>query len=154
MGLGLLGRGVGDAMFLAECGADLTVTDLKTKEQLASSLKQLSKFKNIKFVLGEHRLEDFRGRDMVVKAAGVPLDSIYIKEAKKNGIPVEMDVSLVHNVHVGDSGNDIQAAQAAGCAAVGVTYGYAEGYPIKTEDCDALVGGLDELARILSTKAH
>ena len=67
---------------------------------------------------------------------------------------VEMDVSLVHNVHVGDSGNDIQAAQAAGCAAVGVTYGYAEGYPIKTEDCDALVGGLDELARILSTKAH
>ena len=44
MGLGLLGRGVGDTAFLAECGADLIVTDLKSKEQLASSLKILSKY--------------------------------------------------------------------------------------------------------------
>ncbi|MFA6355250.1 MAG: Mur ligase family protein, partial [Candidatus Paceibacterota bacterium] len=94
MGLGLLGRGIGYTKFLAECGADLIVTDLKSKEQLVPALKVLSKFKNIKYILGEHRLEDFKGRDMIMKAAGVPLDSIYIKEAKKNGIPVEMDVSL------------------------------------------------------------
>ena len=94
MGLGLLGRGLGYTKFLAECGADLIVTDLKTKEQLATSLKILEKFPNIKFVLGEHRLEDFRNRDMVMKMAGVPMDSIYIAEAKKNNIPVEMDVSL------------------------------------------------------------
>jgi UDP-N-acetylmuramoylalanine--D-glutamate ligase len=31
---------------------------------------------------------------MIIKAGGVPLDSIYIKEAKKNKIPIEMDVSL------------------------------------------------------------
>src|SRR5665648_655380 len=84
MGLGLLGRGIGYTKFLAECGADLIVTDLKNKEQLATSLKALNKFTNIKFVLGKHRLEDFKGRDMIMKAAGVPLDSIYIKEAKKN----------------------------------------------------------------------
>ena len=36
MGLGLLGRGVGDARFLAERGADLIVTDLKTRERLES----------------------------------------------------------------------------------------------------------------------
>ncbi len=94
MGLGLLGRGIGYTKFLAECGADLIVTDLKTEEQLATSLKELSKFKNIKFVLGGHRLEDFRDRDMIMKAAGVPLDSIYINEAKKQNIPIEMDVSL------------------------------------------------------------
>ena len=94
MGLGLLGRGLGYTKFLALCGADLIVTDLKTKEQLATSLKALEEFKNIKYVLGEHRLEDFRDRDMIIKAAGVPLDSIYIAEAKKNNIPVEMDVSL------------------------------------------------------------
>lgn len=100
MGLGLLGRGLGYTKFLAEClpaqagGADLIVTDLKTKEQLKTSIKSLSKFKNIKFVLGEHRLEDFRGRNMIIKSAGVPLDSIYIKEAQKNKIPIEMDVSL------------------------------------------------------------
>jgi UDP-N-acetylmuramoylalanine--D-glutamate ligase len=94
MGLGILGRGLGYTKFLAECGADLIVTDLKTKDQLATSIKSLEKFSNIKFVLGEHRLEDFKDRDMIVKAAGVPLDSIYINEARKNGIPIEMDVSL------------------------------------------------------------
>jgi len=70
------------------------VTDLKPSTALRSSLDKLRTFKNIKFVLGEHHLEDFRNRDMVIKAAGVPLDSIYIEEAKKNNIPVEMDVSL------------------------------------------------------------
>jgi len=94
MGLGLLGRGIGVTRFLAECGADLIVTDLKTAEQLASSLKQLARYKDIKFILGEHRLEDFKNRDLIIKAAGVPLDSIFIAEARKNNIPIEMDASL------------------------------------------------------------
>lgn len=94
MGLGLLGRGVGDAEFLAECGAELLVTDLKTEEQLEESLERLAKFPNITYVLGEHRLEDFRGRDMILKAAGVPADSSYIAEAKAHGIPVEMSGAL------------------------------------------------------------
>ena len=101
MGLGILGRGLGYTKFLAECGADLIVTDLKTKEQLATSIEAIKNYelriknkKPIKFVIGEHRLEDFRGRDMILKSAGVPFDSIYIDEAVKNNIPIEMDVSL------------------------------------------------------------
>ena len=94
IGLGILGRGVNIAKFLAECGTELTITDLKTKEQLASSLKILTPYKNIKYVLGRHNPVDFRDKDMVIKAAGVPLDSPYISEAQKNKIPVEMDASL------------------------------------------------------------
>ena len=94
LGLGLLGRGVGDAIFLAECGADLIVTDLRDKKTLEPSLAKLRKFKNIQYVFGEHRLEDFRNRDFILKAAGVPLESLYIAEARKNNIPVEMDASL------------------------------------------------------------
>lgn len=94
MGLGLLGRGVGDARYLAECGAELIVTDLKSREQLAESVEQLKAFPHISLVLGEHRLEDFRDRDLILKAAGVPLDSPYIAEAKKNGIPVRMSADL------------------------------------------------------------
>ena len=59
MGLGILGRGVNVAKFLSECGAELTITDLKTAEQLTSSLKKLSKFTNIKYVLGRHDLGRF-----------------------------------------------------------------------------------------------
>ncbi len=94
MGLGLLGRGLGYTKFLAECGADLIVTDLKNKKDLNNSLKALLKYKNIKFTLGKHQIKDFKNRDMIIKAAGVPDDSIYLKTARKNKIPIEMDVSL------------------------------------------------------------
>lgn len=93
MGLGLLGRGVGDAKFLAECGAELIVTDLKSEAELTSSLAILKDFPNITYTLGEHRLEDFRGRDFILKAAGVPLDSPFIAEARTNGIPIKMSAS-------------------------------------------------------------
>ncbi len=93
MGLGLLGRGVGDATFLAGQGAELIVTDLKSEEELRESLELLKGFSNITYVLGEHRLEDFRGRDFILKAAGVPLDSAYVAEAEKEGTPIKMSAS-------------------------------------------------------------
>ncbi len=94
MGLGLLGRGVGDAAFLAENGAQLTVTDLKSELELSSSLESLQKYTNIQYTLGKHDLEDFRNADLIIKAAGVPLDSPYIIEAEKNGVPVTMSTAL------------------------------------------------------------
>jgi len=94
MGLGILGRGINLAKFLAGLGAKLTITDLKKKRELASSLKELKRFKGVKYILGRHRLMDFRNKDIIIKAAGVPFDSKYIKEARKNKIPVEMDASL------------------------------------------------------------
>lgn len=93
LGLGLLGRGLNCAKFLAECGADLIITDLKNAEQLKPTLKALAKYKNIKYVLGEHRLEDFKNRDFILKAAGVPLNSPHLLEAQKNNIPIKMDAS-------------------------------------------------------------
>ncbi len=94
MGLGLLGRGVGDAEFLAACGAKLIVTDLKTAEELAPSIERLKDFPDITYHLGEHRLEDFENRDMVIRAPNTPLDSPFIARTRERGIPVEMDASL------------------------------------------------------------
>ena len=108
LGLGVLGRGVNVAKFLAERGAILTITDLKSKKELSSSLSSLKRYKNIRYVLGGHKLEDFRKCDMVIKAAGVPLDSPYIAEARKRGISVEMDASLFMKfspaTHIGVTG--------------------------------------------------
>ncbi len=94
LGLGLLGRGVGDVAFLAEHGAEIIVTDLKTKEVLASSLEKLSEYSNITYVLGEHRMEDFKERDMILVAAGVPLDSPYVAHAREKGIPIMQSAAL------------------------------------------------------------
>lgn len=94
MGLGLLGRGVGDAKFIADCGAEVLVTDLKTKKELASSLQELKGYKNIKYVLGQHRLADFTDCDLVIRSADVKLDSPYLNMARQNNIPIKMDASL------------------------------------------------------------
>ncbi len=94
VGLGLLGKRLGDIAFLAECGAEVLVTDFKSTEELAPSIEKLAKYKNIEYVLGEHRLEDFENCDFVLKGQGVPLDSPYIAHAREKGIPIEMDESL------------------------------------------------------------
>ena len=94
MGLGLLGKRLGDIAFLAEMGAKVLVTDLKSAKELAPSIKKLKEYKNIKYVLGEHRMEDFKNCDFVLKGQGVALDSPYIQYAQKNGVPIEMDESL------------------------------------------------------------
>lgn len=94
MGLGLLGRGVGDVAFLAKEGANLIVTDLKSKKELVQSLEQLKQYKNIRYTLGEHKLEDFENRDFILQAAGVPIDSPYIAHARKHQIPVYMSTAL------------------------------------------------------------
>ncbi|XKT74518.1 MAG: UDP-N-acetylmuramoyl-L-alanine--D-glutamate ligase [Patescibacteria group bacterium UBA2163] len=93
VGLGLLGRGVGDVAFLAEHGADLIVTDLKDADALAPSLEKLKQFPHITYTLGEHRLEDFQNRDFILKGPNVPVDSPYIQEAQKEGTPIKMSAS-------------------------------------------------------------
>lgn len=94
MGLGLLGRGVGDIAFLADHGADLIVTDLKTETELKDSLYKLQGYENIKYRLGGHDLEDFSDRDLIIRAPNVPIDSEFLKEAKKNDIPITQSAVL------------------------------------------------------------
>ena len=94
LGLGLLGRGVGDVEFLAKCGAEVLVTDKKSEVELAESVAKLKKYSNVTFKLGGHDAEDFKHCDMVLKAAGVPLDSKEVAAARGAGIPVVMSTAL------------------------------------------------------------
>lgn len=50
---------------------------------------------------------------------------------------------------IGDSGNDTAAARAAGCPVWVVPYGYNEGRPVQTLDCDGIVSSLQEAAQRL-----
>ena len=50
---------------------------------------------------------------------------------------------------VGDSSNDAQAARAAGCPVVLVTYGYNHGEPVRSVDADAWLDSLADLTGIL-----
>ena len=94
MGLGVNRGGLGVARFLARAGARVLVTDLKSADALASSLRALKRFRNITYVLGEHREQDFIDTDFVVQNPGVPRDSRYLTIAREHGVPVTTDVGL------------------------------------------------------------
>lgn len=98
LGLGLLGRGVGDTKFLSESGAECIVTDVKSDEQLAASLELLKECKGITYHLGGHTMADFEDRDFILKAAGVLKDNEYVEHAKKHGVPVYMSAALVCDI--------------------------------------------------------
>jgi len=94
-GLGLNTGGVGTVKFLAEHGArEIIVTDMKSREELAVSLQKLAKYKNITYVLGQHRPENFTHVDMVIKNPVIPWTNEYVKLSEKHGVPVEMDSSI------------------------------------------------------------
>jgi len=50
---------------------------------------------------------------------------------------------------IGDSSNDAQAARAAGCPVVLVTYGYNHGEPVRAVDADGFLDSLAELDSLL-----
>lgn len=89
MGLGLNGGGLATVRFLAERGALVTATDLRNADVLAPSMARLKNHK-VRYVLGEHRMEDFENADMVVKNPAVPASSPFLKAAGR----VETDLSL------------------------------------------------------------
>ncbi len=131
MGLGLLGRGLGDARFFAAAGADLIITDLRAETELAPSIAALADVRGpdgaparITYHLGGHRLEDFEGRDFILRAPNAPLDSPFLAHARELGIPVKMDASLFvelcrEKFPGGDDG--AAASDARGVTIVGIT---------------------------------
>jgi len=93
MGLGLHGGGVGVAKFFYQEGAQVLVTDLKTKAQLEKSLKKLKKLK-ITYRLGEHREDDFINTDLVVKNPAVPQSSHFLQVARDHNVQVATDIDI------------------------------------------------------------
>jgi UDP-N-acetylmuramoylalanine--D-glutamate ligase len=61
---------------------------------LSDSVEQLKKFNNITFVLGEHRLQDFVNRDYILVAAGVPMNSEFLRHARAAGVPQKQSAAL------------------------------------------------------------
>jgi len=94
MGLDALGRGLADARFLAELKVDVIATDQRPAEDLEEALALAERFDNITLVLGEHRKQDFEGRDIVIRPARTDPESEYLETARKGGALVVTDETL------------------------------------------------------------
>ena len=96
MGLGLNGGGEAAVRFFLKKGAYVTVTDMKTEEQLKATVDKLNSdntldHTRLTYRLGEHRLEDFENADCVIKNPGVKFEgNKYLAAARA----IESDLSI------------------------------------------------------------
>ncbi|MCL2481319.1 MAG: UDP-N-acetylmuramoyl-L-alanine--D-glutamate ligase [Spirochaetaceae bacterium] len=104
MGLGLNGGGFASALFFAKHGANVTVTDLRSREILAPTIEKLSGF-DIRYVLGEHKIEDFENADLVIKNPAVDPKSPFLKAAKKIETDISIFLSLCKNPLIAVTGS-------------------------------------------------
>lgn len=93
MGLGSFGGGAGLAAYLAEQGATVLVTDLRTADDLQASLRALDGLP-ITFVLGQHREQDFVDTDVVFVNPAVPLTSSYLALARSHHVRLDSEINL------------------------------------------------------------
>ncbi len=90
--IGLAREGTALARFLAEGGANVTVSDIKSREELSEGIEALAGLP-IRFVLGEHPTEILEA-DVIFVSPGVPLEVPILAEAGKRGIPLSSETRL------------------------------------------------------------
>lgn len=93
MGLGSFGGGIGCARTLIRLGADLTITDLRSEEQLATSLEFL---RGLTWTgnFGGHSKELFDQADYVVVNPAVPEDAPYLQYARSQPCKLTTEINL------------------------------------------------------------
>lgn len=96
MGLGKFGGGVDSAVFAANAGAKVTVTDLAGKDALKDALDKLAPY-DIQYHLGKHLGDDFddsSDTDIVIVNPAVPPDNRFIKLARNAGKTITSQIEL------------------------------------------------------------
>ena len=94
MGLGIIGKGLKDALFFYNQGAEVTVTDLKEESELMDSVSELKKYPEIKLHLEKHLESDFKENDLIIRNPAVPQDSPFLRIAQEHNKRIVMEDSL------------------------------------------------------------
>jgi UDP-N-acetylmuramoylalanine--D-glutamate ligase len=91
--VGLGKSGLAAALFLRRRGALVTVSDVRSAEQLAKEIPALIEA-GIMVESGGHGLLTFRRQDLIVVSPGVPLDTPELVQAKNLGLPIIGELEL------------------------------------------------------------
>ncbi len=92
--VGLARSGAGAANLLSELGAKVTVTDIKTEEELKDFIPGLNP--SVRLSLGSHPAGIFINADLVVVSPGVPLDIRPVLDARSRGVPIIGELELAY----------------------------------------------------------
>ncbi len=91
--VGLGKSGLAAALFLRRRGALVTVSDIRSADQLAKEIPALIE-EGIMVEAGGHGLLTFRRQDLIVVSPGVPLDTPELMQVKNFGLPVIGELEL------------------------------------------------------------
>ena len=91
--VGLGKSGLAAALFLRRCGAQVTVSDVRSAEALAKDIPALLE-EGIMVEAGGHGLLTFRRQDLIVVSPGVPLNTPELAQVKSFGLPVIGELEL------------------------------------------------------------
>ena len=91
VGLGKSGRSA--ALFLRSRGAEVTVSDVRSAEQLASEIPALLEA-GITVESGGHGMHTFHSQDLIVVSPGVPIDTPELVQAKALGLHIIGELEL------------------------------------------------------------
>ncbi|WP_425446985.1 UDP-N-acetylmuramoyl-L-alanine--D-glutamate ligase [Dethiothermospora halolimnae] len=94
--LGLAISGVSTAKALKRLNANVTISDMKTEEQLEEYVNELKGLEII-YVLGNNDV-NLDNIDLIVKSPGIPLDVPLLVEAKAKEIEVISDIELASRI--------------------------------------------------------
>jgi len=95
--LGAARQGIALARWLSRHGSNVTLSDSRSLEQLASARASLADT-NVKWAAGGHPLELLNGVDTLCLSGGVPLTLPIVQEAVKRGIPLSNDTQIFMEV--------------------------------------------------------
>ncbi len=93
MVLGLARQGKALARYFAAQGAEVVVSDLKTREELAPAIDEMTDLK-LEYHFGAHSEQLLEGADLLCLSGGVPADLPLAEQARSRGIPVSNDSQL------------------------------------------------------------
>lgn len=93
--IGLAKTGVSVVKKLASLGAKVTVTDMKTREQLENTLKDLTDLDNVNYVLGSHP-DDISNFELAIISPGVPPSIPFVRKLNSLRIPIIGEVELAY----------------------------------------------------------
>ncbi len=96
VGLGISGYWA--SRWLATHGAEVTVTDSRSREELNRTFYEELAGKSVTFELGGHREKSFREADMVILSPGVPHTMPLLQEARVKGIPIMGELELASRI--------------------------------------------------------
>jgi UDP-N-acetylmuramoylalanine--D-glutamate ligase len=95
--LGAARQGLALARWLSLLGARVTLSDMRSEEELRPARQSLAEFQ-IDWALGGHPLELLESTDVLCLSGGVPLTLPIVAEALKRGIPLSNDSQIFMEV--------------------------------------------------------